>query len=313
VPARVTEYLRLSRHREGVLSLGIRAAFLQAPEDLLVVARWELESLGYCFPGVSNPLATARYRWARPFAQWFDASLFGALERADVVFASADERAIGALVARSAGRLRRERVNVLPTSYDSRVFAPRPRELARRELGLAGSSSLLACNGRISHGKGWELLLEALQRLVATDPSVALVFIGDGEDRPRLEAMAAKLRLADHVRVTGFLPTAGVGQWLNAADVALVGSFSEGWSVAMLEALACGKPLVSTDVSGARHMIREAENGFIVRSRDPEEYAGAVRRALELRDASRVSLELAQQYALPELARRIGRVFKPLS
>jgi glycosyltransferase involved in cell wall biosynthesis len=313
VPARATEYLWLSRHREGVLSLGLRAAFLQAPEDLLVVARWRLESLGYCFPGVTSPLATTRYRWARPFARWFDAGLFGALDRADAVFASADERAIDGLVARSAGRLRRERVHALPTSYDSRVFASRPRELARRELGLASSCRLLVCNGRISQVKGWELLLEALQRLAPGDPQLTLAFVGDGEDRARLMAMAAKLRVADRVRVTGFLPPARVAQWLNAADLALVGSHTEGWSVAMLEALACGKPLVSTEVSGARQMIREAENGFIVRSRDPEEYAGAVRRALALQGAARVSLELARHYALPELARRIGRVFKPLS
>jgi glycosyltransferase involved in cell wall biosynthesis len=126
-------------------------------------------------------------------------------------------------------------------------------------------------------------------------------------------AMASKLRVADRVKVTGFLPPARVAQWLNAADLALVGSHTEGWSVAMLEALACGKPLVSTGVSGARAMIREAENGFIVCSRDPEEYAGAIRRALALPGAARVSLELARQYALPEFARRIGRVFKPLS
>ena len=94
VPARLSRYLGLRRHREAILSLGARAAFTQAPEDLLAVAGWGLDRLCYCFPGVENPLAASRYPWARPLAALHDRVLFRALRRADAILASADDEAI---------------------------------------------------------------------------------------------------------------------------------------------------------------------------------------------------------------------------
>jgi glycosyltransferase involved in cell wall biosynthesis len=313
VPARLSLAAGLRRHRDGVLSLDVRSAFVQAPEAVFVVAQWGLTSLSYCFPGVSNPLSISRYRWARPLAGWFDHFLFRSLDRAEVIFASVDARAVDELVARSGGRLRRDRVRLLPTSFDGRVFTIRPAAEARQELGVPGSTALLVCSGRISRPKGWDFLLDVLGRLSSTLPDVQLVFVGDGEDRAALEEEAAHRGLSDRVLVTGFLPPAGVARWLQAADVVVVGSRTEGWSVSMLEALASGRALVSTDVSGACDMIRDGENGYVVPKRDPDAFAAAVRAALELPHAPEVSLALSRQYTVHEMARRVSASWEPLS
>lgn len=313
VPARLSQYLRLSRHRDGVLSLGVRAAFLQGPEELMVASRWGLDSVCYRFPGVANPLAMPRYAWGRLLARSFDRRLFDALDRTHVILASADERAIGELVARSRGRLRRDRIHQLPTHYDSTVFVPRPREEARRALGVDGPGPLLVSSGRLNRVKGWDLLLDALARFRASRGRARLVFVGDGEDRAALERRAAAAGLADAVGVTGFVAPATVATWLAAADVVLVGSRVEGWSISMLEALGCGQAVVSTDVSGAREMIREGENGFIVASRDPGEFAAAIEAALGLPSAREVSLALARGYDLAKLVRVIGAAWKVLA
>jgi glycosyltransferase involved in cell wall biosynthesis len=312
VPARLAQYLRLTLHRKGILSLGVRAAFLQAPEALLVVSRWGLDSVCYRFPGVENPLSMPRYQWGRVLAGWFDRRLFDALARTDVILASADDRAIDALVARSGGSLPRNRVCRLPTQFDSAIFRPSPAVESQRGLGLDLSSPLVVSVGRLNRVKGWDLLLESFKRLAETHRGAQLVFVGDGEDRSALLARVSELELADRVTVTGFLEPSDVAAWLNAADVVAVGSHKEGWSVAMLEALGCGKAIVSTDVSGARDMIREGENGFVVRTRDPEAHAEAIRRALLLRDAQRVSVEIASRYGLDSIG-QIGKLWKVLA
>jgi glycosyltransferase involved in cell wall biosynthesis len=315
VPARLSRHLGLMRHRKAILSLGVRAAFTQAPEDLLAVAGWGLERLCYCFPGVENPLAASRYPWARPLAALHDRMLFRALRRADAVLASADEEAILGLVSRSRGRLPRSRVRPLPSHYDERVFFPVPRGEARTRVGTTASGPLVVAIGRLSRVKGWDLVLSAFARLAADRPGARLAYVGDGEDRPLLEAAVRELGLEPQVSITGFLPPDRVSMHVNAADVVVVGSRREGFSVAMLEALACGKPLVTTEVSGARTLVRDGRNGFVVPGRDPDRLARALDDALALDPAAvaGVSLGVARGYALGELPRRIGAAWPVLS
>lgn len=315
VPARLSRYLGLVRHRRAILSLGVRAAFTQAPEDLLAVAGWGLDRLCYCFPGVENPLAAARYAWARPLAALHDRLLFRALLRADTVLASADDAAIDGLVARSGGRLPRSRVRCLPSHYDERVFFPVPRTLARERVGGEAGSPLVVSVGRLSRVKGWDLVLAAFVRLLAERPGARLRFVGDGEDRVHLEAAARDLGVAPRVAITGFLPPERVSLHVNSADVVVVGSLREGWSVAMLEALGCGKPIVTTDVSGARAMVHPGRNGFVVPGRDPAELARALGRALSIdpEAAAKESLAVARRYALSELPGCIGAAWPVLA
>lgn len=315
VPARLSRYLGLVRHREAILSLGTRAAFTQAPEDLLAVAGWGLDRLCYLFPGVENPLAAARYAWARPLAGLHDRLLFRALSAADAVLASADEEAIDGLVARSRGRLSRSRIHALPSHYDERIFFPIPAALARGRVGGDAGGPLVVSVGRLNRVKGWDLVLAAFARLLAERPGARLRFVGDGEDRDRVEASARALGVGAAVSITGFLPPASVSLHVNAADVVVVGSRREGFSVAMLEALGCGKPLVTTEVSGARALVHPGRNGFVVPGRDPALLARALGRALALDPAAaaRESLAVARRYALPALPVRIGAAWSVLA
>ena len=109
----------------------------------------------------------------------------------------------------------------------------------------------------------------------------------------KLSNKAQRLGIAESIQITGFIPHAEVNIYLNAADLCVVASHREGWSLAMLEILACGKPLVSTDVSGAKDMIYQGENGFIVEERNPRLFADAILKTLELKNAGKISKEIA--------------------
>jgi hypothetical protein len=207
--------------------------------------------------------------------------------------------------------LRHRRILPFPTRYDESVFFPLDPSSAKASLGLPPGRILVVAVGRVNGVKGWDLVLDAFRMFLHTHGDAAMCFVGDGEDRAALLHRAADLGLSDHVTVTGFLQPAAVAGYLNAADLVVFGSHHEGWSVAMLEALACGKAVVATDVSGARDMIVEGRNGFLVRQRDPERFAQAMEDALHL-DAAPVSTATAGRYGLGGLAHELGQVWSPL-
>ena len=97
------------------------------------------------------------------------------------------------------------------------------------------------------------------------------------------------------------------------SDLCAVTSHSEGWSLAMLEMLACGKAIVSTDVSGANDMIRSGHNGFVVKERNPSLFADAISKALELKNVREVSLEIAARYSTKTIVSDLGLLWQPLS
>jgi colanic acid/amylovoran biosynthesis glycosyltransferase len=138
--------------------------------------------------------------------------------------------------------------------------------------------------------------------LLTETPQARLCFVGDGEDGVNLRREINVRGLCSSVLVSGFVAPAEVATWLNAADVVVSGSLVEGWSLAMLEALACGKPLVTTLVSGVTDMVWHGRNGFIVQDRDPRQFATSMSSALNLPGAKALSIEVADKYS----AKRLG-------
>jgi glycosyltransferase involved in cell wall biosynthesis len=311
VPVRLSFYLALRRFKRQIRSLGCGAAFVQAPEALLAVSHWNWESLCYRFAGVENPLNVSRYPFAKPFRQLLDKFLFSALNRADLILATADQGAINALVARSNGQLRADRLMQMPTCVDSCLFHPVPLQNARAKLGLRENCRVFVNSGRIGRFKGWELVLDAFEEFLRRDRDALLFFVGDGEDRCLLQAQIDRRDLRLSVKITGFQKPSQVASYLNAADVIVCGSLREGWSVSMLEALACGKAIVSTEVSGTTAMIKPGQNGFILKDRNPLKFAEAMENALHLANAEQVSTSTAANFDLTRMGETLARVWAP--
>ena len=313
IPARLYEYLEVKKHKKQILSLGIKSAFIQAPQILLAVHKWGWDSLCYMFAGVENPLKISRYEWAKLFAGPFEKSLFSALENVDVILACADTKSIDDLIKRSGGLLSHNRIKQFFTRVDTTFFKPIPKNRAKTALGIDCNGPIVVTCGRINKFKGLDLVLEAFRIFLNYYPNARLYFVGDGEEQSRLQCAINNYNIAGSVTITGIQTPHRIAAYLNVADLYVVGSLKEGWSLAMLEALACGKPIVSTDVSGARDMIIEGENGFVIETRDPFEFADAMTKALTLKQAQQVSLSLVKKYALKNLAKDIAANWKPLA
>ncbi len=309
VPERLKDYLALRKHRDAILATPMRDVFIQSPEVLMAVSGWGWKSLCYLFSGVENPLAMSRYRWSGLVARAFDRRFFHALQTAEPILAAADREAIEELTRRGAGLLSGAGITSFPTRVDNEVFRPKSRQVVEQALGIVDGAPLLLCCGRISREKGWELILAAFAHFLPDHPGSRLCFVGDGEDRAALQAAIAKRGLSRQAWIVGLQSPDAVSDWMNRADLVISGSYREGWPTVVLEALACGKAVVSTRVSGIGDMIMEGENGYIVTSRNPREFAEAMRRALRLRDPATISQSIASRYALTSLKRDLDRLW----
>jgi glycosyltransferase involved in cell wall biosynthesis len=311
IPRRAQAYCDIVRHRRQILSAGIRSVLISAPEALLASYRWGWGDLCFLFAGVASPLCMSRYCWAQPLVGVFDAYLLAALRAAGLLLAAADEPAIRQFAARTRGRIAPERIISFPTRVDTDVFYPADPSVARKALGMPPDAPVFATVGRLNWRKGWDLLLEAFRLFAHERAEAHLYFVGDGEDRPQIERKITARGLAGRVHITGYLEPPGVAAHLNAADVFLLGSHFEGWPTVMVEALATGKPVVSTSVSAATTLIENGVNGYIVGSRQAPLFRDAMVKALAL-DARACSLRKSRPYALTTLAEDLGRWWTPL-
>ncbi|HUF94091.1 MAG TPA: glycosyltransferase [Candidatus Limnocylindria bacterium] len=218
---------------------------------------------GHIFYGYYGPRTTAFYvALERRAARWTD------------VMITLTARGTEEHLARGIGR---------PAQYVSvpsgvptgalRARAP-SRAAARARLGLGPGDFAVAALGRLVPVKGFDLLVAALPRLAQAAPGARLLLIGDGPERPALEALASRLGVSGRLTITG--ATSDVGAYLAAADVFAAPSRNEGMGRALVEAMALGLPVIGAAVGGIPAVVTDGVCGRLV----PAEDAGALAEAL---------------------------------
>ena len=155
----------------------------------------------------------------------------------------------------------RKKIRVVYNGVGSE-FSPRDRQMARRELGLPESRFIVIFVGLLVPVKGVEFLLEALPLL--NDSNVYCVLVGDGVSQSELEAKARDLGIAEQVQFVGRRAASEVPLWISSADVLALPSLSEGRPNVVLEAQACGIPVVATRVGGTPELVRDGQTGLLV-------------------------------------------------
>lgn len=174
--------------------------------------------------------------------------------------------------------LRRRHVtiyNAVDIARIDRIVSSPDRERLRHELNLDGST-VIGTVSRLSQEKGIDTLLTAFAEVHARLSSAVLLVVGDGVERPALEALAERLGVRDAVLWTGRQPWEEAMRYLSVMDVVVVPSRFEGFGLTAAEAMACGKPVVASNVDGLREVVVDAVTGTLVNCDDAHEMANAV-------------------------------------
>jgi glycosyltransferase involved in cell wall biosynthesis len=161
-----------------------------------------------------------------------------------------------------------EKTEVVGNGIDTTRFQPVPRAAARASFGLPDSAKVLISVGGLVERKGMHRVIDVLPALLKHHPDLHYLIVGgassEGDNRTELTAQVARLGLADRVHLLGALPSEELKWPLSASDVFVLATRNEGWANVFLEAMACGLPVVSTDVGGNVEVVCRDELGTIV-------------------------------------------------
>jgi 1,2-diacylglycerol 3-alpha-glucosyltransferase len=171
----------------------------------------------------------------------------------------------------------RRPVEVLPTGIDLERFRPGDQADARPALGLDRADRVLLYVGRLDREKNLEFLLDAAARVGS--PRARLLLVGRGTQATALRRVASARGLGERVEFRGGVPPDDLPRYYRAADVFVFASTTETQGLAVLEAMACGLPVVAVRASGVEEVVGEGVSGLLV-PEDTTAFAGAVTQVL---------------------------------
>jgi teichuronic acid biosynthesis glycosyltransferase TuaC len=212
----------------------------------ILLGRWFRRPVCITLRGTIIPLS--RHPLGRWLCNW-------AIRRAARVIAVAHNLADRA---RQSG-VAQDRIETIANGVDSSRFHPVDRSSARRLLGLPDAGDLLVSVGHLSPRKGFHRLIRALPQLLATHPDARLAIVGgrgaEYDNSEELRRLAREIGVADRVLFVGAQSPDRVALWLGAADVFILASDFEGCPNVILEAMACGRPVVATRVGDVERLV----------------------------------------------------------
>jgi len=164
------------------------------------------------------------------------------------------------------------RITPLRNGVDLELFQPGDRATQRLELGMQGFSMLSV--GHLQSHKGHDLVIQALPAL----PDASLYVAGSGPDRKKLEDLAQTLKVQERVHFLGSLSQSELKRYYGSADALVLASSREGWANVLLESMACGTPVIASNVCGTPEVVTAPEAGVLMSERTPQGVIEAVRR-----------------------------------
>ncbi|MFZ5919717.1 MAG: glycosyltransferase family 4 protein [Chloroflexota bacterium] len=296
------------RIREYVHERGIQIIHTHTPRTILAITRAGLKNVPH--------IATKHLLTKPSDRRW------GVLYTAfDYVTLYLPDRIVPVSESMAAG------IKALPGIRDGRVipvrnaipceefYQPERRRSTRRGLGFGPEQVVFGYTGRLDPVKRIDLLLKAFTEVLAAHPNVRLLIVGEGSQSRELEAMGRSLGIAEAVTWTGF--RADIARLLAAMDVYVQPSHNEGLSLSILEAMAAGKPVIATDVGGAREVLHHRETGMLIPPRAHGALSGAM---LELAQCPVLRLQLGaaakehvfDKFSLAKMVNAYGQIYQSL-
>ena len=240
--------------------------------------------------GVDTPLVATAHSvnvLVRPFPDWLVSLVTSNYRQADWLIAVSNY-VKDVIVQHGADP---DRITVIPNGVNIETFICGDSAMARERLDLPQNDFIVLFTGNLIPRKGVDVLLRAFQQLADKHQNMRLVFIGRGPERENLTTLATELGVATRVTFAGYKPLTEMPLWYRACNVFVMPSWAEGLSVSVLEALACGRPVITTFPEIGEHdAVKPGETGLLV----------------DYGDAHQLTQALDQLASLPELRRRLG-------
>ena len=178
-----------------------------------------------------------------------------------------------------------DKITVVGNGVDIEKFYPVDGSEWRKKLGIKETDKVLITIGAIVERKGFHRVIEIMPDLLRTNSELHYLVVGgggvEGDWTEKLQTQVRNLQLENNVHFLGAMPPVELKKVLSAADVFVLSTRNEGWANVILEAMACGLPVIATDVGGNSEVICNQDIGKIVRFDEPVELKNAITEAIE--------------------------------
>lgn len=192
-----------------------------------------------------------------------------------------------------------DKITVIHQGFDFDIFSASDEDgkKVRQEFGISEDDFVIGTIGNFTSTKGHSFMVSAAKELIEEMPNLKLMFIGDGGDKKTVQEQIAEENLQERVIFTGF--RGDVNACMKAVDVVVHPSLSEAFCQVLIETMSVGTPIVSTDVGGAKEVITDGKNGFIIPPANVEAIKKAVRNLFQNPEATK-KMALAGQQSVRE-------------
>lgn len=201
-----------------------------------------------------------------------------------------------------------ERVYSIPNGF-SPSFYPLDMYVSREQLGLPKDARIIFALGILTQRKGFNYLVDAMEQVCSYRDTVICFIGGAGPERGSLQVQIDRLHLGEKVKLLGSVPSDILPLWMNACDLFVLPSLSESFGIVQIEAMACGKPVVSARNRGSEEVVTSDEYGLLVEPADPEDLAEKILVALDREWDRDAILEYAQRYTWENIAKKIIKIY----
>lgn len=266
-------------------------------------------------PGLGNPLEIGRFPLLSIFSGLYNLIHYRALSKSYSLLAAASIEEVNG-INKNLMNIKSEVLFIqVPESVDTNDFKPLEKSIALNNLNLTfitkNTDVIFSFIGRLAKVKGIPLIIDAFGYYQNINPDSYLLIAGEGEYKAKIMDHIKSSNLNRKVILLGKLNSSQIVSLINYSDACLFGSYVEGFSIAMLEILSCGKPIVSTKVSGTDELLIPNETGIIIDNRDPKKYCEGMIQVLKIENSNYYSRNLVlNHYSVERQWETILKSFK---
>jgi len=200
---------------------------------------------------------------------------------------------------------------IIPMGVNTEDFKPRDKNKARQPLNLPKNKKIILFTGHLVTRKGVEYLIRSVKTVLKKDKDVLCCIIGKGNLENSLKKLTLELNLDGHVRFLGEKSSKDVAKYMNACDIFVLPSLNEGLPVVLCEALACGKPVVATNVAGTPELVTK-DVGLLVKPKNVNDLAKKITLALNKKWDKGKLLKRAREFSVTNSVKKLIDIYRSL-
>jgi glycosyltransferase involved in cell wall biosynthesis len=203
-----------------------------------------------------------------------------------------------------------KKINIISNGFSKRLFHQKSQIECRRKYDLPEKSKIIITIGFMGIVKGQKYLIDAINILKKKYNNILCVIIGEGELYNTLKSQIKDLDLKQNVILTGKIPHHLISDWINASDLFVLPSISEGLPVTQIEAMACGKPVVATRNGGSEEIIKSGNLGYLCEKENSFDLAEKIEKALNKKWNHKKIIKYSKKYTWEKAVHQILNIYK---